>query len=93
MKYIPRPLDTTDVAVGADVMALAEQLAKNTHEVWAAGKLAEGWTYGEKLDRDNKTHPLIIPYEELSETDKDYDRRTSLEALKFLIKLGYKIVK
>ena len=91
--YTPQPIDTADVEVGKDISELAEKLAENTHEVWAAGKLAEGWRYGEKLDRENKTHPLLVPYKDLAETDKDYDRRTSLETLKLLIKLGYTIKK
>lgn len=91
--YTPEPMDTKDVEVGTDILELAEKLAENTHEVWAAGKLAEGWKYGDKLDRDSKTHPLLVPYGELSESDKDYDRRTSLETLKLLIKLGYRIEK
>ena len=91
--YIPHPIDTSDVEVGDDILALAEKLAENTHEVWAQGKLDEGWSYGEKLSREDKKHPLLIPYCELSESDKDYDRRTSLETLKLLIKLGYRIEK
>lgn len=91
--YAPKPIDTEDVEVGEDILELAEKLAENTHEVWAVGKLAEGWEYGDKLDCENKTHPLLVPYSELSESDKDYDRRTSLETLKLLIKLGYKIEK
>lgn len=91
--YKPQPINTDDVVVSDDILALAEKLAENTHEVWAVGKIKEGWTYGEKLDKEHKTHPLLVPYNELSESDKDYDRRTSLETLKLLIKLGYKIEK
>lgn len=91
--YTPNPIDTEDVTVGKDILELAEKLAENTHEVWAAGKLAEGWKYGEELNREQKTHPLLVPYGMLSESDKDYDRRTSLETLKLLIKLGYRIQK
>lgn len=91
--YKPEPIDTQDVVVSKDILDLAEKLAENTHEVWAVGKLADGWKYGDKLDKENKTHPLLVPYDQLSEADKDYDRRTSLETLKLLIKLGYKIEK
>lgn len=91
--YKPQPINTDDVVVSDDILALAEKLAENTHEVWAVGKIKEGWIYGEKLDKEHKTHPLLVPYNELSESDKDYDRRTSLETLKLLIKLGYKIQK
>lgn len=86
-------MDTNDVKVSEDILALAEKLAENTHEIWSQGKLDEGWVYGERLDWDKKTHPLLIPYSELSESDKDYDRNTSLETLKVLIKLGYQIVR
>ncbi len=91
--YIPKPIDTNDVEVSEDILALAEKLSENTHEVWAQGKLDEGWSYGKKLSPEEKTHPLLIPYSELPESDKDYDRRTSLETLKLLIKLGYRIEK
>ena len=91
--YDPQPIDTSDVKLDADITALGEQIAANTHDVWARGKLDEGWTYADTLDRDKKTHPLLVPYEELSESDKDYDRRTSEEALKLVLKLGFDIVK
>ncbi len=89
--YVPEPIDTSDVEVGAEVLAVAELLAENTHEVWAKGRVDEGWVYGEKLDREKKIHPLLVPYSELPESEKEYDRRTSIETLKLLIKLGVKI--
>lgn len=89
--YVPEPIDTSDVEVGAEVLAVAELLAENTHEVWAKGRADEGWVYGEKLDREKKIHPLLVPYSELPESEKEYDRRTSIETLKLLIKLGVKI--
>lgn len=89
--YVPEPIDTSDVEVGAEVLAVAELLAENTHEVWAKGRADEGWVYGEKLDREKKIHPLLVPYSELPDSEKEYDRRTSIETLKLLIKLGVKI--
>ena len=91
--YKPNPIDTNNVVVSEDIKELAERLAENTHEVWAAGKIAEGWSYGVELNREKKTHPLLVPYSELSEIDKDYDRHTSMETLKVLIKMGYCITK
>ncbi len=91
--YEPKPIDTSDVTVSEEIMDVAEQLARNTHEVWAKGRRDEGWVYGETLDREKKVHPLLVPYEELPESEKDYDRRTSLETLKLLLKLGYRIQK
>lgn len=92
-KYIPRPLDTRDIELSDELISLAERLAKNVHEVWAQGKIDEGWTYGETVDEENKKHPSLVPYRDLSEEQKDYDRRTSQETLKFVIASGFKISK
>ena len=89
--YTPKPIKTEDVTLSPDLLALSEEIAKNTHEVWAAGRIADGWSYGAVRDDAQKKHPCLIPYEELSEEEKDYDRATSLEALKLAVKLGYTI--
>jgi hypothetical protein len=91
--YVPKPIDTSGIALDRDILALGELLAKNTHEVWAAGRIAEGWTYGPARDSEKKTHPCLVPYEELPESEKEYDRATSLESLKVVRSLGYAIAK
>ena len=91
--YIPQPIDTTAVTLPIEVQELAEQLAKNCHEVWAAGRIAQGWTYGPVRDDAKKETPCLVAYEELTEEEKDYDRNTSLETLKLILKLGYTISK
>lgn len=91
--YIPRPINTNDVALPEELTALAEDIAKNVHEVWSEGRMKEGWTYGEERDDLTKHHPCLVPYEQLTETEKEYDRRTSQETLKLILKLGFKIVK
>lgn len=91
--YIPRVVDTTDVVLPSDLNLLIEELAKNVHEVWSERRMKEGWTYGEKRDDILKQHPCLVPYEELPEMEKEYDRNTSQETLKLIMKLGFKIVK
>ena len=91
--YIPKPIDTTGVVLPKELNDLAEEIAKNVHEVWSEGRMKEGWTYGEKRDDVRKHHPCLVPYENLTETEKEYDRNTSQETLKLIIKLGFKIVK
>lgn len=91
--YIPQPVDTTGVALPKELNALAEEIAKNVHEVWSAGRIQEGWTYGEARDDARKHHPCLVPYEDLTETEKEYDRHTSQETLKLIMKLGFKIVR
>jgi len=91
-RYIPDPVRTSDIQLPGDLVALGEDLARNVHEVWAAGRIADGWTKGPRND-DLKQHPCLVPYDELSEEEKDYDRRTSVETLKFILTKGYDIVK
>jgi len=91
-RYIPDPVRTSDIHLPGDLVALGEDLARNVHEVWAAGRIADGWTKGPRND-DLKQHPCLVPYDELSEEEKDYDRRTSVETLKFILSKGYDIVK
>lgn len=91
--YIPHPLDTSNIQLSMDLDSLIEQLAKNVHEVWAAGRVAEGWIYSKERDDIKKTHPCIVPYEQLPESEKEYDRRTAIGTLKFIIAKGFEIVK
>ena len=92
-KYVPHPVNLSEVELPNDVEELLEQIAKNVHETWAANRINEGWVYGEERDDLKKTTPCLVPYEELPEFEKDYDRATALSTLKLIIKLGYKISK
>jgi RyR domain len=92
MTYQPSPLDTSRIALPAPLLELTERLAENTHEVWAQRRLAEGWTYGPHRDDDAKTHPCLVPYADLPESEKDYDRGTAMETLKAILLMGYQIV-
>ena len=91
--YTPKPINTDDVKLNEELLKLTEKLAENTHEVWAAGRISEGWSYGEKRDDINKQTPCLVPYEELDESEKEYDRKTAMETLKLIMQLGYKITK
>lgn len=91
MTYVPRPLDVDDVPLGKDLEALAERLAEHVHDVWAQGRLAEGWTYGPRRDDAAKTHPGLVPYADLSEGEKAYDRRSALGTLRAIVALGYRL--
>ena len=68
--YKPEPVDTSNVAVSEEILLLREKIAKNVHDVWAVGRMREGWVYGEKRDDEKKTSPCLVPYEELSEEEK-----------------------
>ena len=91
-EYKPIPIDTSDVDLPEDLVKLTEMIAKNTHDVWAVGRIKEGWTYGKVRDDEKKTSPCLIEYDELPDSEKDYDRNTSLATIKLILKLGYKII-
>lgn len=91
--YIPCPIDTSKIELSKDLLALSERLAKNVHEVWAKSRMDQGWTYGPERNETEKKHPCLIPYESLPEEEKDYDRNTALETLKYIISEGFEIEK
>ena len=89
--YTPNPVDTSHIRLSDDIMALSEKLANNIYEVWSAGRMAEGWVFGRNKDDKLKQHRCLIPYEDLPENEKKFDRATSLETLKTIIHLGFDI--
>ena len=91
--YVPQPMDTSDIQLPEELNVLIEQIAKNVHEVWAQSRIKQGWRYGNERSDALKQHPCLIPYEELPEVEKAYDRDTALETLKLISKLGFKIIK
>ena len=93
MTYRPAPRDTSDVELPRAVVELTELLARNTHENWARQRMDDGWKYGPRRDDERKEHPSLVPYEDLPESEKEYDRRTALETLKTILSLGYRVEK
>lgn len=91
--YTPQPIDTGDVKLSPELLTLAEQIAENVHDVWALARMEQGWTFGEKRDDENKKHPCLVPYEDLPEEEKDYDRNTAIQTLKLAVRLGFSIEK
>lgn len=92
-KYIPHPIDTSGVTLPVELEQLVEQMSKNVHEVWSETRIQQGWTYGPERNDEQKTHPCLVPYEDLPEQEKEYDRNTSIGTLKLIMKLGFKISK
>lgn len=92
-EYTPKPIDIDTVELPRDIEELVEAIAKNVHEVWAKSRINQGWIFGPERNDRLKQHPSLIPYEELSEEEKDYDRNTAKGTLKVLIKFGYNITK
>lgn len=92
MSYQPKPIDTSRVVLSESLEALTELLAKNAHENWAKQRMSEGWHYGSTRDDTKKAHPCLVPYEQLPESEKEYDRKTAMETIKTIQTLGYQFV-
>lgn len=89
--YIPTPIDTTDVTLSPELLALVERLAENTHDVWAVERIRQGWTYGPNRDDQTKQTPCLVPYSDLPEEEKVFDRNTAIETIRLLLKLGWEL--
>ena len=93
LDYIPEPMDLSLVDLPESLIQISERIAENVHEVWAKARIDEGWTYGEKRDDIHKKHPCLVPYDELPEEEKEYDRNTAMNTIKMVKKLGFRIEK
>jgi hypothetical protein len=89
--YKPHPMDTTHSQPGPELLAVSERLAENTHELWAQERINQGWTYGPERNDQKKQHPGLIPYNQLTEEEKDLDRKTAMGALAAIQALGAEI--
>ena len=91
--YTPKPIDTSGIQLDDELVMLTERIAENVHDVWARGRISQGWSYGERRDDDNKLTPCLVPYSELPESEKEYDRNTATETVRMILSLGYTISK
>lgn len=91
--YTPKPIDLSDVELTEDLNDLREAIAENAHEVWAENRYAEGWRYGVQRNDELKLHPDMVPYSQLPEGEKEYDREMAMKTIKLLKKLGYDLIK
>lgn len=91
--YTPHPHNIDDVKLPAGLEELTEAIAENAHEVWAEKRQAEGWTFGPERSDKLKQTPDMVPYCELTEQEKEYDRASAMRSIKLLYRLGYEIVK
>ena len=93
MTYTPEPIDTGDVDIPDNLITLVETLAENVHDVWAQGRIRDGWSYGEQRDDNQKEHPCLLPYGALPFSEQEYDRAVVAATIKAIIKLGYSITR
>ena len=93
MNYEPLPIDVSAAELPAELAELSEKLARNNHEIWARQRIADGWRYGPARDDALKEHPCLVPYDQLPEHERTYDRVIATGMLRTLLALGFRIEK
>jgi class 3 adenylate cyclase len=71
--------------------AQVEALAIREHERWMAERQSMGWTYAPKRDNARKHHPLLVPWESLSELEKEKDRDTIRNLPRLVERAGFRV--
>ena len=67
---------------------LIEQVARDVHDQWVQERRRQGWTWGEHRDDDKKEHPGIVPYDMLTNDEKEVDRVTVRTVISSLLARG-----
>lgn len=91
--YHPKLIDLEHVKLPESFDELREAIAENAHDMWALERQSEGWTFGSQRDDNKLETPDMVPYAQLPESEKQYDRLMAVDTLKLLTALGYKIEK
>ncbi|MDE7386468.1 MAG: Ryanodine receptor Ryr [Muribaculaceae bacterium] len=89
--YNPQPINVEDITLDADLEELTEAIAENAHDIWARARMDEGWTYGPVRNDSLKQHPDLVPYSQLPDSEKEYDRIMAMNTLRLVRRLGYTI--
>ncbi|XP_051973037.1 LOW QUALITY PROTEIN: ryanodine receptor 1 [Xyrauchen texanus] len=83
--FDPKPVDTTNTIIPEKLDGFINRYAEYTHDKWAFEKIQNNWTFGEVLDENAKTHPMLRPYKTFSEKDKEIYRWPIKESIKAMI--------
>nr|XP_049707621.1 ryanodine receptor isoform X34 [Helicoverpa armigera] len=87
--YKPAPLDLSAVTLTPKMDELVDQLAENTHNLWARERIQQGWTYGLNEDSDMHRSPHLVPYPKVDDAIKKANRDTASETVRTLLVYGY----
>lgn len=91
--YDPQPISVANIELNPELLELGEAIAENAHEIWASKRRAEGWQYGTERNDEKLETPNMVPYSDLPEIERQYDREMAFQTLKLVKKLGYRIEK
>jgi RyR domain-containing protein len=91
--YNPSPIDTNSISLPLELLELIELLAKDAHDVWAQMRIRAGWRYGDSRNDVEKLTPCLVSYEQLPDSEREYDRVLVRHTIGAIIALGYRIEK
>ncbi|XP_071656899.1 ryanodine receptor 1 isoform X4 [Patagioenas fasciata] len=83
--FDPKPVETLNVIIPEKLDGFINKYAEYTHEKWAFDKIQNNWSFGETVDEEAKTHPMLRPYKTFSEKDKEIYRWPIKESLKAML--------
>lgn len=89
--YKPAPLDLSAVQLTPKLEELVDQLAENTHNLWAKERIQQGWTYGLNEDPETLRSPHLVPYSKVDDAIKKANRDTASETVRTLLIYGYNL--
>ena len=89
--YEPKPITTEHIVLSDEILELVELLAENAHDIWASERLRDGWTFGPERDDTKRQHPCLVPYAQLPDPDRDYDRTMVIGSIGAILALGFTI--
>lgn len=87
--YKPQPLDLSQVSLTPKLEELVDELAQNTHNIWAKERILQGWTYGLNEDPEMRRSPHLVSYLNVDDAIKKANRDTASETIRTLLVYGY----
>ncbi len=92
MLYQPDPITFKEDVLPDGLQRYMDWIGKQVHERWAANRIQDGWEYGEQYDGVHKKHPCLVSYEDLPESEREYDRSTARHTIQLLMYAGFRII-
>ena len=87
----PRPAAEREPAAFVFTQVEVEKLAEMEHERWVAERRAAGWMAGPERDTERKITPYLVPYAELPEEVKEWDRQAVRAIPEVLAATGFEL--
>lgn len=82
--------DMTALELASKQPKILADLSEIEHRRWMAERFMDGWRYGPQRDNSRKIHHLLIPYDQLSDEEKQKDKDMILNIRNLVASPGWK---